>query len=267
LGVPTENTAIDVAKYQNAGIDGMFNYAQSKKLREAFSTTNQSFSALSSVSANSEKNKLMANFFDNEYTVRFTKDIVDKRQFPGSRWKTALTYLYTTPGIPVYYYGTDIALNGGKIPDNRRQMNFRSEKDLIDYTTQLAELRNKLPSLTRGTMEVLYDKGGMVVYKRSYKGETSVIAINNSTKSQKVILTEKQLAANKELRGLLAGDLVHSQNHQYNLIIDRDNSEIYVLTEKSGLNIPVIAAIVGVAILSIIFLLLIIKRAKNSREG
>ncbi|MED4225136.1 alpha-amylase family glycosyl hydrolase [Neobacillus cucumis] len=263
LGVPLENTSIDVAKYQNAGIDSMFNDAQSKELRKAFATTNQSFSALNSVSTRSGNNELMANFFDNEYTARFTKDIVDKRQFPGSRWMTALTYLYTTPGIPIYYYGTDIALNGGKIPDNRRQMNFRSEKDLIDYTTKLAELRNELPSLTRGTMEVLYDKGGMLVYKRSYKGETSVIAINNSTKSQKVILTDKQLAANKELRGLLAGDLVHGQNNQYILITDRDHSEIYVLAEKSGLNIPLVAAIAGVAFLTIIFLLLIIKRGKK----
>ncbi|MBM7653725.1 alpha-amylase family glycosyl hydrolase [Neobacillus cucumis] len=263
LGVPLENTSIDVAKYQNAGIDSMFNDAQSKELRKAFATTNQSFSALNSVSTRSGNNELMANFFDNEYTARFTKDIVDKRQFPGSRWMTALTYLYTTPGIPIYYYGTDIALNGGEIPDNRRQMNFRSEKDLIDYTTKLAELRNELPSLTRGTMEVLYDKGGMLVYKRSYKGETSVIAINNSTKSQKVILTDKQLAANKELRGLLAGDLVHSQNNQYILITDRDHSEIYVLAEKSGLNIPLVAAIAGVAFLTIIFLLLIIKRGKK----
>lgn len=267
LGVPLKNTSIDVARYQNAGIDSMFNDAQSKELRKAFATTNQSFSALNSVSTKSGNNELMANFFDNEYTARFTKDIVDKRQFPGSRWMTALTYLYTTPGIPIYYYGTDIALNGGEIPDNRRQMNFRSEKDLIDYTTKLAELRNELPSLTRGTMEVLYDKGGMLVYKRSYKGETSVIAINNSTKSQKVILTDKQLAANKELRGLLAGDLVHSQNNQYILITDRDNSEIYFLAEKTGLNIPYIAAIVGVAFLSIIFLLLIIKRGKKVEKS
>ena len=264
MGVPTENTAIDAAKYQKAGIDSMIDYTQSKKLRKAFATTNQSFSDLNSTS-NNGKPELMANFFDNEYTVRFTADIVDKRQFPGSRWKTALTYLYTTPGIPIYYYGTDIALNGGKIPDNRRQMNFRTEKDLIDFTTKIAELRNTLPSLTRGSMEMLYDKGGMVVYKRVYKGETSIVAINNSTKSQKVILTDKQLAPNMELRGLLAGDLVRSHKNNYILIVDRDNSEIYVLAEKSGINIAFIAALVGVFILALVFLILIIRRGKKMK--
>jgi len=112
---------------------------------------------------------------------------------------------------------------------------------------------------------MLYDKGGMVVYKRVYKGETSIIAINNSTKSQKVILTDKQLAADKELRGLLAGDIVRSHKNDYILIVDRDNSEIYVLTEKRGINLTFIAAFVGVVVLSLIFLLLIIKRGRKMK--
>lgn len=112
---------------------------------------------------------------------------------------------------------------------------------------------------------MLYDKGGMIVYKRVYKGETSVIAINNSTKSQKVILTDKQLKGNMELRGLLGGDLVRSHGHQYILILDRDNSEIYVLAEKSSLKMSFIGSLIAVVILSIIFLLLIIKRGKKNR--
>jgi len=264
LGVLSEKTAIDLNKYYSAGIDSLYDYTQSEKLRKAFATTNQPFSTLNPALDSSQKESgLMANFLDNEYTVRFTTDIVDKRQFPGSRWKTALTYLYTTPGIPIFYYGTEIALIGGEIPDNRRQMNFRTEKELIDYITKLAEQRNLLPSLTRGTMEVLYDKGGMIVYKRVYKGETSVVAINNSTKSQKVVLTDKQLSDGKELRGLLGGDLVRSRDHKYILIVDRDNSEIYVLAEKSGVNIPLIVSLSIVFILALIFLFLIIKRGKN----
>lgn len=202
---------------------------------------------------------------DNEYTTRFTTDIVDKRQFPGSRWKTALTYMYTTPGIPFVYYGTEIALIGGDIPDNRRQMNFRADKELIDYITKIGELRNQLPSLTRGSMEMLYEKKGMVVYKRTYKGETSIVAINNTSKSQKVILSKEQVESGKELRGLLAGDIVRSHDNQYILILDRDNSEIYVLTEKSGANIPLISSMVIVYILVSIFLFIIIKRRKTKK--
>ncbi len=265
IGVPSEQSAIDLNEYQGAGIDSLFDYDYSNQLRKAFATTNQSFNTLDSSASNGKNSGKMATFLDNEDSLRFTNDIVDKRQFPGSRWKTALTYLYTTPGIPIVYYGSEIALIGGEIPDNRRQMNFRTEKELIDYITKLSELRNKLPSVTRGTMEMLYDKDGMVVYKRIYNEETSVIAINNSTKSQKVILTYKQLAGDKELRGLLAGDLVRSRNHQYILIIDRDNSEIYVLADKSGIKVSYIVSLIAVIILAVIFLFLIIKRGKNNK--
>lgn len=261
MGVSSGNTADDLEVYHEAGINSLFDYNESEQMRQVFATTDRSFQ---SIRPAADKQNLDAHFFDNEFTKRFTRDIVDERQFPGARWKTALTYLYTTPGIPVMYYGTEIALTGGDIPDNRRLMNFRSEKDLIDYITKLGELRNQLPSLTRGTMEMLYEKSGMAVYKRVYKGETSIIAINNTNKSQKVTLTGNQVEGGKELRGLLGGDIVRSRDNQYILILDRDNSEIYVLAEKTGLNLKFIAAAVIPGILAIWFLLLVFRRSKTN---
>ncbi|MDA6963127.1 hypothetical protein OSM87_26010, partial [Escherichia coli] len=81
---------------------------------------------------------------------------VKNNQHPGPRWKLALTYLYTTPGVPIVYYGSEIALNGEEEPNNRKIMDFRTDKELIDFITKLGELRQQLPSLSKGTMEVLY---------------------------------------------------------------------------------------------------------------
>ncbi|MDQ1147127.1 glycosidase [Bacillus sp. SORGH_AS 510] len=265
LGIFSKGTSSDIKQYKQAGIDSLLDYSNLASVRKIFATTDESFGPLSIDYEKGEDSFLKASLMDNEYTTRFTTDIVEKRQFPGSRWKTALTYMYTTPGIPFVYYGTEIALIGGDIPDNRRQMNFRADKELIDYITKIGELRNQLPSLTRGSMEMLYEKKGMVVYKRTYKGETSIVAINNTSKSQKVILTKEQLEGGKELRGLLAGDIVRSHDNQYILILDRDNSEIYVLTEKSGANIPLISSMVIVYILVSIFLFIIIKRRKSKK--
>ncbi|MEO2077509.1 MAG: alpha-amylase family glycosyl hydrolase [Bacillus sp. (in: firmicutes)] len=263
LGIFSKGTSADIKQYEQAGIDSLLDYSNLASVRKIFATTDESFGPLSIDHEKGQESFLKASFMDNEYTTRFTTDIVEKRQFPGSRWKTALTYLYTTPGIPIVYYGTEIALIGGDIPDNRRQMNFRADKDLIDYITKIGELRNQLPSLTRGSMEMLYEKKGMVVYKRTYKGETSIVAINNTSKSQKAILSKEQVESGKELRGLLAGDIVRSHDNQYILILDRDNSEIYVLTDKSGANIPLISSMVIVYILVSIFLFIIIKRRKT----
>lgn len=145
-------------------------------------------------------------------------------------------------------------------------MNFRTEKELIDYITKLGELRNQLPSLTRGTMDMLYDKDGMVVYKRSFQDETSIIAINNTSKSQNVTLTKEDIEAGKELRGLLKGDLVRSEEDQYDIIIDRDEAEYYVLAKKSGLNLPLVGSLVVVFLLAIAFIILIKNRSKRNGE-
>ncbi|WP_042356510.1 alpha-amylase family glycosyl hydrolase [Bacillus rubiinfantis] len=267
LGIPSQSTVIGVKKYEDAGINSVLDISRSEDLRQVFATTDQSLPARAGKSEQSEGTKVLTNFLDNENTVRFTHDIVAKRQFPGTRWKTALTYLYTTPGIPIVFYGTEIAQNGGKVPDNRKPMNFRAEKELIEYMTKVSQLRNDLPSLTRGSFDLLYNKEGLIIYKRVYKDETAVIAINNTSKSQKVTLTANDIEGGKELRGLLDGDLVSSHKGQYLLILDRDISEVYVLTKKSGLNFPMISAMVMVVILVLIFLFFILKRGKPSKIG
>ena len=72
-------------------------------------------------------------------------------------------------------------------------MNFRTDKELIEYMAKLSGLRAKLPSLTRGTIDLLYEQDGMIVFKRVYQGETSVVAINNTTETQTVAIPAEKL--------------------------------------------------------------------------
>jgi glycosidase len=258
LGITSINSEVDLGKFENAGIDSLTDYQHSEDLRTVFATTNQTFSGMNNNKV--QKPELQPQFFDNEMTTRFTSDIVKNKHFPGARWKTALTYIYSTPGIPVVFYGSEIALNGGDIPDNQQPMNFRTEKELIDYITKLGELRNQLPSLTRGSMEMLYEKDGMAVYKRVYQDETAIIAINNTSESQSVTLNNEHIEGEKELRGMLNGDLVRSNDNEYDLIIDRDEAEVYVLAKKTGINLPLVGSLVVVYILFTIFIIKVRKR-------
>ncbi len=105
------NSNTDHDNYLNVGIDSITDYQHSEDLRHVFATTNQSFSVIKE--SKLQKPELQPQFFDNELTTRFTSDIVKNKHFPGARWKTALTYTYSTPGIPVIFYGSEIALNGG----------------------------------------------------------------------------------------------------------------------------------------------------------
>lgn len=272
LGDVHSNDPTIIAQFEETGMDGFINYPLLERLRPAFDQVDKPidelFTAEDEINSIYHDPYLMGNFMDNQHTARFTHDAITKNQHPGPRWKLALTYLYTTPGIPIVYYGSEIALDGGEGSDNHRQMDFRTDKELIDYITKLGDLRKTLPSLTRGTIEKLSEENGIEVYKRSYEDETTVIAINNTSESQSVAINAEQLEDEMELRGLLAGDLVRSDKGQYTLFLDREEAEVYALAPKTGLNIPLLAAMAVVYALFITFIILLWKRSKrkNSKE-
>jgi glycosidase len=82
--------------------------------------------------------------------------------------KQAFTFLLTTRGIPMLYYGDEIGMTGGDDPDNRRDFpggwtedssnafeasgRTESEQDLFRHFQRLARLRAATPSLRRGSL-------------------------------------------------------------------------------------------------------------------
>ncbi|MBA4538772.1 alpha-amylase [Bacillus aquiflavi] len=266
LGEITSDHEEEIGNFENTGIDGFLDYPKTQTLRNAFAMPDQSSQMLFSFPAD-QNQYLRGTFLDNHLMKRFTNDAAEKNKHPGPRWKLALTYLYTSPGIPIVYYGSEIALAGEDIPENRAVMDFRTDQDLIDYISKIGKLRQDLPSLTKGTLEFLYEKNGMMVFKRTYKEETVVIAINNTSKTQIVTLDDKMIEGGKELRGLLAGDLVRSnEENKYNIVIDREEAEIYVLAEKTKIKLSFIIGTVAVWVIFILFLYVVWKKAKTGRS-
>ncbi|MGM0902386.1 MAG: alpha-amylase family glycosyl hydrolase [Bacillota bacterium] len=267
LGEVRSNDTYSIVEYEAAGIDGFADYPSNENLRAAFAQPDQSmaglFSALEEKESLYQNPSLITTFMDNHDTSRFTRDAVVLNEHPGARWRMALTYLYTTPGIPIVFYGSEIALDGGEAPENFGQMNFMTDKELVDYISQLGEIRGKNPSLARGSFELLHEQDGMAVFKREYEDEISVIAINNTSGTKNVTVPADDLKDNMELRGLLAGDLVRSNEGSYHLVLDREEAEIYVLSERTGINIAYLSAMLVVVLLFIIFIILLKRRAKR----
>lgn len=158
-----------------------------KNIVEAFSKTNTSLTRLYIVS---KKKELTNTFLDNQDTKRYARIAKEHMNYPPSRLKLALTYLLTSPGIPNFYYGTEIALDGGDTPDNRQLMDFKSDEKFMQHITKLGELRQTRLSLRRGTFELLYDKDGMSILKRKYKDEVTLVAINNTKETQRFLFMQ-----------------------------------------------------------------------------
>jgi alpha-amylase len=121
-----------------------------------------------------------ATFIDNHDVPRFVgPQATDDAK---ARLRQALVYLFTVPGTPVLYYGTEIALPGGADPDNRRMMPWdTADESTRGLVRQLAALRQQTASLRRGSFVKLLSEAETLVYAREGGADTAVVAINGQS--------------------------------------------------------------------------------------
>lgn len=95
--------------------------------------------------------------------------------------KLAFTFLLTTRGIPMIYYGDEIAMPGGNDPDNRRDYpaeRFARPGDLYAHIAALAELRASNDCLRRGELIHLLATDKVYVYERKSPSCAAFIVLN-----------------------------------------------------------------------------------------
>jgi glycosidase len=112
--------------------------------------------------------------------------------------KLAQTFVMTTRGTPLLYYGDELAMPGGGDPDNRRDFpggfagdarnaftkagRTAVENDVFEHVKRLAKLRAELPTLRRGSLLQVYDEEQQTVFARTLGNQTTFVAFNNDTK-------------------------------------------------------------------------------------
>ncbi|HAN30797.1 MAG TPA: hypothetical protein DCQ06_04300 [Myxococcales bacterium] len=98
--------------------------------------------------------------------------------------KLAFTYLYTTPGIPLIYYGDEFGLPGAGDPDNRRMMRFDGalstfESQTLEWMKQLGQLRAKHPALRAGAWSPpLWKEADFLAWSRSLDKDLVIVLIH-----------------------------------------------------------------------------------------
>jgi glycosidase len=107
---------------------------------------------------------------------------------PFQRLSVAYTLLFTTPGIPMIYYGDEIGMPGAGDPDNRRFMQWDAytadQTWLRDRISALAKLRAAHPATRRGTRTTIGVSADVFVYKMSTSGDTVFVALNRGDSAQ-----------------------------------------------------------------------------------
>ena len=116
--------------------------------------------------------------------------------------KLAQTFIMTTRGTPLLYYGDEIAMPGGGDPDNRRDFpggfagdtrnafensgRTAEENEVWNHLAKLGALRKKLKPLQKGELFNLLDEQQQMAYAR-ISGEQAVLMVfNNDAKPAEV---------------------------------------------------------------------------------
>ena len=83
--------------------------------------------------------------------------------------KLGVAVMMAFPGVPCIYYGSEIGLDGGKDPDNRRTMPWNDkdwDHELLAYHKQVIALRREAPALRHGGFQELMAEGECIAFSR-----------------------------------------------------------------------------------------------------
>ncbi len=132
--------------------------------------------------------KYLYNFLDNHDVNRIATLLTEKENiYP------AYTLLFTMPGIPSIYYGSEWAIEGDKKTGDgdyalRPAINISEMKnnDLIDHIKILAEIRKNSNALKSGVYEEVQVRNETLVFARVLNDEYAVIALNNTNQQKQI---------------------------------------------------------------------------------
>ncbi|NIB38115.1 alpha-amylase [Pseudomaricurvus alkylphenolicus] len=125
---------------------------------------------------------VIPNFIDNHDTKRFLAG--------GSlaAFKQALAVMFTIPGVPIIYQGTEQGHRGSRQAMfaggfQAEEDQFDQQSDLYRYIQTLSELRTGHRILTRGDLRPLASEKsgpGVLAYERRYQGEKALVLMNTA---------------------------------------------------------------------------------------
>ncbi len=138
-------------------------------------------------------NAMMLNLLDTHDTDRFYTRINKNKD----KLISAIAVMTVYPGAPSMYYGTEIALEGGHDPDNRRCFDWDEDKwdnDLMDKIRTIFSLKQK-EILQKGDVKI-YAKEDLCYINRILDNEELHLILNQSKKTIPLELEGEVLVSN-----------------------------------------------------------------------
>ena len=172
-------------------------------------------------------------FVDNHDVERIYTKLKNKADFVPVH-----ILLYTLPGIPSIYYGSEFGLEGRKerYSDDslRPALNYEDYKDAVEtnaYTKLIAALgriRRNTAALCYGEYHELELQNKYFAYERVWNGQSVIITVNNGDKDVRMKLACGKV---KEYMGALSGERVLVNGGYLQAAVAAHSGEIWIPAE------------------------------------
>jgi len=183
------------------GLDGAFDFPLMWAIRDAVGAGRAGFDAVEKTLVQTDaalagSGAVLGRMINNHDTARFISDAMglggaDPWVSPPpqpSAWKLydrarmALALVLTLPGMPVLYYGDEVALAGAGDPDCRRVMPdleaiSPGQREVLDLTRRLGKLRRCSAALRAGERQLLAVTRKLYAYRRDAGDGQPVVAL------------------------------------------------------------------------------------------
>ena len=121
--------------------------------------------------------KTLLSFLDNHDTDRAASVLQNKKHLP-----LAYVLMFTQPGIPCVYYGSEWGAEGRRGPDSdwavRPAYEHPEENSLTELIARLNEIRRKHPALAEGEYRTVHLNNEQFIFERKSPDERILVAVN-----------------------------------------------------------------------------------------
>lgn len=170
------------------------------------------------------------NFVDNHDVERIYTKLSNKAHYAPVH-----ILLYTLPGIPSLYYGSEFGIEGKKekwSDDSLRPAlqleDFKNAKENNPCTKLIAalgEIRNKVPALSYGDYRELQLTNRQYAFSRNYNGTCVVVTVNNDDNDLTMTLP---VDCDEEYIGTLSGQRIQPNNRSITVNVKGNGGDIWV---------------------------------------
>ena len=178
------------------------------------------------------------NFVDNHDVERIYTKLTNKAHFAPVH-----VLLYTLPGVPSIYYGSEFGIEGrkeyGSDDSLRPALNIEDYKDSVKTNpctaliTALGKVRQAVPALSYGSYDELMLTNRQFAYARDLDGTRVIVSVNNDDAPAGMHLAAGNCAA---YIGALSGEKVSVQDGHINITQPANSGEVWV-PEGTDLNV------------------------------